>query len=76
MRALLWMLRIAQLAFGCRHSRLSGPFTINKRTYQVCPECGLEFPYSWELMRSVQATAAHDTDAPSTRAGHTEVSIA
>lgn len=41
-----------------------------------CLECGLEFPYSWELMRSVRATAADDTDAPSTRAGHTEVSIA
>jgi hypothetical protein len=76
MRPLLWMLRIAQLAFGCHHSRLTGPFTINKRTYQVCPECGREFPYSWELMRSIRATAADDTYIPSTRTGHTEVSIA
>ena len=55
MRPLHWMLRIAQLAFGCHHSRLRGPFTIKKRTYQICVECGREFPYSWELMHSVRS---------------------
>lgn len=44
MTVLLWIFRFA---FGCHHSRLSGVFTIKKRTYQVCLECGQEFEYSW-----------------------------
>jgi hypothetical protein len=44
MNPLLW---IFQFAFGCHHSQLSGAFTIKKRTYQVCLECGQEFEYSW-----------------------------
>jgi hypothetical protein len=32
-------------------------FTIKKRTYQICLECGQEFPYSWELMRTVRSGA-------------------
>jgi len=50
MRLVIWLV---QCAWGCHHSRLSNVFTIKKRTYQVCLECGREFPYSWELMRSV-----------------------
>ena len=49
MRLLCW---IIDFAFGCHH-KLSGVVTIRKRTYQVCVECGREFPYSWELMRSL-----------------------
>ena len=33
--------------FGCRHRHKSGVFTIKKRTYQVCLNCGQEFEYSW-----------------------------
>ena len=49
MKPLLWIL---QFVFGCHHSQLSRVFTIKKRTYQVCVECGREFEYSWELMHS------------------------
>jgi hypothetical protein len=49
MKLRLW---IFQSAFGCHHSQLSRVFTIKKRTYQVCLECGQEFGYSWTLMHS------------------------
>jgi hypothetical protein len=65
-----------QSACGCHHSRLSGVFTIKKRTYQICLECGQEFPYSWELMRSVPSTAPEDSCALPNRTGHAEVSVA
>jgi hypothetical protein len=55
MKLLRW---IFQLAFGCHHIQLSRPFTIKKRTYQVCFECGREFEYSWELMHSMRSNAA------------------
>jgi hypothetical protein len=54
-RLLLW---IFQFAFGCHHHKLSSIVTIKKRTYQVCLECGQEFPYSWELMHSVRSDVA------------------
>jgi hypothetical protein len=46
MKPLLWAF---QFAFGCHH-QLSGVFTIQKRTYRVCLECGQEVEYSWALM--------------------------
>jgi hypothetical protein len=51
------LLSLLQFIFGCRHSGLSRVFTIKKRTYQVCFECGREFEYSWELMRPMHAVA-------------------
>jgi hypothetical protein len=54
MRLLLW---IFQFAFGCHHNKLGSIVTIKRRTYQVCLQCGQEFPYSWELMRSVGPSA-------------------
>lgn len=44
------MSAIVQFVFGCRHHNLSGVFTIKKRTYRVCLECGREFEYSGPLM--------------------------
>lgn len=41
-----------EFAFGCHH-QLSGVFTIQKRTYRVCLECGQEVEYSWALMQSL-----------------------
>ena len=32
-----------QFAFGCHHRHLSRVFTIKKRTYRVCFDCGEEF---------------------------------
>lgn len=36
--------------FGCHHSNLSRVFTIRRRTYRVCCDCGDEFDYSLETM--------------------------
>ena len=55
MRLLHW---IIDFAFGCHH-KLSSVVTIKKRTYQICIECGQEFPYSWELMRPVGSYVAN-----------------
>ena len=68
MRLLLW---IFQFAFGCHHNKLSSIVTIKKRTYQVCVECGQEFPYSWELMRSVRFNVG-DNHATLSRDQHPE----
>jgi hypothetical protein len=32
-----------QFVCGCRHLHLSRVFTIKRRTYRVCFDCGLEF---------------------------------
>ena len=37
--------------FGCRHDRLSRPFTIQSQSYMVCLECGRKVFYSTEQMR-------------------------
>jgi len=52
MKRLLW---VFQFAFGCHH-QLSGVFTIQKRTYRVCLECGEEVEYSWALMHSLPSS--------------------
>jgi len=55
MNPLLW---IFQFIFGCRHRHRSRVFTIRRRTYQVCVECGREFEYSWARMHSVRSSVA------------------
>ena len=35
--------RIFQFVFGCHHRHMSRVFTIKKRTYKVCFDCGEEF---------------------------------
>jgi hypothetical protein len=40
MNPLRWMF---QFAFFCHHGHLSRVFTIRKRTYKVCLDCGQEF---------------------------------
>jgi hypothetical protein len=40
MKPLHWVI---QFAFGCHHRHVSRVFTINKRTYKVCLDCGHEF---------------------------------
>jgi hypothetical protein len=37
--------------FGCHHRHLSRVFTIERRTYRVCCDCGAKFEYSLESMR-------------------------
>jgi hypothetical protein len=71
MKLLLWLV---QFACGCHHCRLSNVFTIKKRTYLACLECGDEFPYSWELMHSVRLNVA-DAYAPPHGARHAEATV-
>jgi len=42
------------LAFGCRHGRMSRVFTLDGRSYRVCCDCGERFLYSWETMSIVR----------------------
>ena len=45
-------MNIMQLIFGCKHRKLSVPFTIptgkikSKRTYKVCLDCTAHIPYN------------------------------
>jgi len=42
--------KLLNLLFGCHHHNLSRVFTIHKRTYKVCCDCGAEFDYSMAAM--------------------------
>ena len=42
--------RLPEFLFGCQRSSLSRVFTIGRRTYRVCCECGTESDYSLEKM--------------------------
>jgi hypothetical protein len=55
---------VFQFAFGCHHRQRSAVFTIKKRTYQVCLNCGREFDYSWALMHSIRSRVAVVVLAP------------
>jgi hypothetical protein len=68
-------LGILHFVFGCRHRRKSGVFTIKKRTYQVCLNCGQEFEYSWVQMRSVRSNVVRGSDAPLNSVRHPEALI-
>ncbi len=39
------------LCLGCRHNRLTRPFTIENESYMVCLDCGKQLFYSMEDMR-------------------------
>jgi hypothetical protein len=41
---------VARLLFDCHHRHLTRVFTIQRRSYQVCCDCGGEFDYSFETM--------------------------
>jgi hypothetical protein len=69
--SLLW---IFDSFFGCHHRHLSRVLTIRRRTYQVCIECGREFEYSWNLMRSIGSSGAGTAYAPLNSVRQTEAS--
>jgi len=39
------------ILLGCRHDRLTRPFTIEQQTYKVCLDCGKHVFYSADTMR-------------------------
>lgn len=41
----------SEILFGCSHSRLTRPFTLEDRTYKVCLDCGRQIDYSAKEMR-------------------------
>jgi hypothetical protein len=45
------LLTVLDFVFGCHHSRLSRVFTLDRRTYRVCCDCGAKFDYSLDRMR-------------------------
>ncbi|MGA7887334.1 MAG: hypothetical protein WCA44_16460 [Acidobacteriaceae bacterium] len=40
-----------EILFGCSHSKLTRPFTLNEETYEVCLDCGKQIYYSAQEMR-------------------------
>ncbi|HJX85696.1 MAG TPA: hypothetical protein VJ723_15255 [Candidatus Angelobacter sp.] len=72
MKQVLW---IFQVAFGCHHSHLSQVFTIKKRTYKVCVECGQEFEYSWARMHTLRSKVADNFYAARNKARNAEIRI-
>lgn len=54
------LLGLFQFLFGCRHRHMSRVFTIKRRTYKVCFDCGREFdlPHTHMPVRSVSSRAA------------------
>lgn len=49
--------KLVDFLFGCHHSHLSRVFTIRRRTYRVCCDCGAEFDYSLEMMATSRRKA-------------------
>jgi hypothetical protein len=51
--------------FECHHHNMSRVFTINRRSYQVCIECGQQVDYSLKLMHALpRETAPREARAP------------
>jgi hypothetical protein len=44
------LIAVFDFVFGCHHSHLSRVFSIERRTYRVCCDCGAKFEYSLESM--------------------------
>jgi hypothetical protein len=63
-----WMAKLAEVFFGCRHSKYSFPVTIRGKarrpqagaltgTYVACLDCGREFPYDWQEMKVITSSS-------------------
>jgi hypothetical protein len=63
------ILRVFDLVFGCHHRNLSMVFTINRRTYRVCCDCGATFRYSLVSMSMDHHRAYRTTPALSDATG-------
>jgi hypothetical protein len=58
------LVSILDFLFGCHHSHLSRVFTIHRRTYRVCCDCGAKFKYSLASMCIEQRFRAFVHPAP------------
>lgn len=45
----------SEILFGCSHSRVTRPFTLQNETYKVCLDCGKQIYYSAQEMRPLTA---------------------
>lgn len=45
----------SEILFGCTHSRVTRPFTLDSETYEVCLDCGKQIYYSATEMRPLTA---------------------
>jgi hypothetical protein len=41
----------SEILFGCTHTRVTRPFTLDSETYEVCLDCGKQIYYSPIEMR-------------------------
>lgn len=71
MNPLHWMI---QFAFGCHHRHLSRVFTIDKRTYKVCLDCGQEFRLP-DACSTARFNIAYNVQARLKPAKHASVSM-
>ena len=71
MNPLHWMI---QLAFGCHHRHISRVFTINKRTYKICLDCGHEFTLP-DACSTARFNIADNVQARLKPAKHADVSM-
>ena len=53
LRAILHFLY--EILLGCRHDRLTRPFTLEQQTYKVCLDCGKHVFYSADTLRPLSA---------------------
>ena len=53
-----------EIIFGCRHDRLTRPFTIEAHTYKVCLDCGKQVFYSAETMRPLSGREVRRMNQP------------
>ncbi|HEY0757948.1 MAG TPA: hypothetical protein VGD59_01695 [Acidisarcina sp.] len=44
-----------EILLGCRHNKLTRPFTLEQQTYKVCLDCGRQVFYSAESMRPLSS---------------------
>jgi hypothetical protein len=54
-----YMAAAFEFLFGCHHNNLSRVFTIARRSYRVCCDCGAQFGYSLDTMSIQQRDSSH-----------------
>lgn len=62
-----------ELIFGCRHGRLTRPFTLEAETYKVCLDCGRQIFYSSERMSPLTSREVRRMKAAQAQAGFVHV---